>query len=103
MINMHELVDTIKQWATERELDTAEPRTQINKLVEELGELSGSFTRYNEPVMKDSLGDMFVVMTVFSQQMGFDLVECIKDAVSEISNRKCKMIDGAFVKEADLN
>lgn len=53
-------------------------------------------------LIKDALGDMYVVMTILAMQMNIDINECIDIAYNEIKDRKGKMIDGVFVKESDL-
>ena len=52
--------------------------------------------------IKDSIGDMYVVLTILSLQLGLDIEDCVMHAYGEIKDRKGKMIDGIFVKEADL-
>ena len=43
-----------------------------------------------------------VVLTILAEQMGFTIEACIEMAWDEIKDRKGRMIDGVFVKEADL-
>lgn len=100
---MNELIQKIQQWSIDRGLDQQSPDKQLHKLVEELGELHGAFVRQDTPKIQDSLGDMFVVMVIYCQQMGLDIEECVLAAVSEISDRKGQMVNGVFVKEADLD
>lgn len=100
---MNELVYKIEKWSIERGLDQQNPDKQLHKLVEELGELAGGYSRKNTSVVADSLGDMFVVMTILCQQLNLDIQDCVEVAVNEIEGRKGKMVDGVFVKEADLN
>jgi|SRR5690625_2217172 len=94
--------DRIRQWATDRNLDTADPNKQALKLGEEFGELFEGLAKGNEVLTKDALGDMYVVMTIMAQQLGFTIEECIEIAYGEIKDRRGKMIDGVFVKEEDL-
>ncbi|WP_215659423.1 MazG-like family protein [Secundilactobacillus kimchicus] len=100
---MNELIKKIQQWSIDRGLDQQSPDKQLIKLVEEVGELAGGRNKQNTPVVTDSLGDMFVVMVIYCQQMGLDIEECVSTAVGEISDRKGQMVDGVFVKEADLD
>jgi len=51
--------------------------------------------------VKDSIGDMFVVMTIYCQQRGISIDECIDSAYQTIANRKGETVDGVFIKEAD--
>ena len=92
----------IKRWAKERDLHTADPVKQALKLMEEVGELCRGMEKGNQALIIDSIGDMYVVLTVLSLQLGLDIEKCIEAAYEEIKDRKGKMINGVFVKEADL-
>src|SRR5699024_9883716 len=92
----------IRQWATDRNLDTADPNKQALKLGEEFGELFEGLAKGNEELTKDAIGDMYVVLTILSMQLGFTVEECIGIAYDEIKDRKGRMVDAVFVKEADL-
>ncbi|MHC8516797.1 MazG-like family protein [Sporosarcina sp. ITBMC105] len=94
--------DLIRQWAIDRNLHTADPTKQALKLGEEFGELFEGLAKGNVVLTKDAIGDMYVVMTILSQQLGFTIEECIDIAYDEIKDRRGKMIEGVFVKEADL-
>lgn len=170
MNNLEKLTKQIEQWAIDRNLHTADPRKQMLKLGEEAGELYAGIAKGNTELIKDSVGDAYVVITILSMQKGFSVsefvdsieeptvkdnaetaiqlslslmqrtgsiahsliysdnndtllmmahwfietlfdlshalnvnrVECIQMAYNEIKDRKGKMIDGVFVKEADL-
>ena len=91
------------EWAKQRGiLDSATPKDQMMKLVEELGELAGAIAKKNEPVIVDSLGDLQVVLIILHRLLGYDMGVTLDTAIQEIINRKGKMIDGVFVKESDL-
>jgi len=100
---MQEVTCKIKSWAIDRNLHTADPNKQVLKLGEEFGELCQGMAKGNQELIKDSIGDMFVVLTILSLQLGYDIEECITAAYNEIKDRKGKMINGVFVKEADLS
>lgn len=53
---------------------------------------------YEEEMLKDII---FLLMRI-SSRYGLDFVECVESAYKEIKDRKGKMINGKFVKEADL-
>lgn len=101
-MNIQELTIKIKQWAVDRNLHTANADKQMLKLGEEYGELCAGMARNDEEKVIDSIGDMFVVMTILSMQLGLDIQECVQGAYDEIKDRKGKMINGVFVKESDL-
>lgn len=93
---------SIKQWAEDRKLHTADSNKQFLKLAEEFGELAEGIAKGKENEVKDALGDMYVVMTILAMQRGHDIEECIELAYNEIKDRKGKMVNGVFVKEEDL-
>lgn len=99
---MNELKKNIEQWAVDRNLHAADPTKQMLKLGEEYGELCAGMARGDMFKIVDSIGDMFVVMTILSMQMGIDIQNCVQGAYDEIKDRKGRMVDGVFVKESDL-
>jgi NTP pyrophosphatase (non-canonical NTP hydrolase) len=92
----------IEQWAKDRGLDNADPAKQALKLGEEFGELCQGLAKSNMPLVIDSIGDMYVVLTILSMQLGVNIEDCIETAYNEIKDRRGKMINGTFVKESDL-
>jgi NTP pyrophosphatase (non-canonical NTP hydrolase) len=92
----------IEQWAKDRGLDSADPAKQALKLGEEFGELCQGLAKSDMPLVIDSIGDMYVVLTILSMQLGVNIEDCIETAYNEIKDRKGKMVNGTFVKESDL-
>ena len=101
--NLEGLKLLIEQWATDRNLHTADSSKQALKLGEEYGELCEGLAKGKSDLIKDALGDMFVVMVILAMQEDLDITECVEMAYNEIKDRKGKMIDGVFVKEADID
>lgn len=100
---MDELTEKIQQWAVERNLHNADPHKQILKLGEEFGELCQALAKNRKPFeIKDAIGDMYVVLTILALQLDLDIEECVRAAYGEIEDRKGEMINGIYVKEADL-
>src|SRR5699024_5661836 len=99
---MEALTLLIEQWAKDRNLHTADPNKQVLKLGEEFGELCEDMAKGKQDVVKNSIGDMYVVMTILSMQLGLDVREGISQAYDVIKDREGKMIDGIYVKEEDL-
>ena len=97
-----ELTARIEEWARDRSLDTADPTKQMLKLAEEFGELAEGLAKNKPEQVEDSIGDMYVVMTILALQLGLDIEDCVQKAYNEIKNRRGKMINGVFVKESDL-
>jgi len=52
--------------------------------------------------MRDDIGDIMVVLINIMERNNYCLVDCLDTAWKDIKDRKGKMIDGIFVKEADL-
>mgnify|MGYP001314948638 FL=1 len=101
-MNLNELTNKIRFWATERGLDEAQPEKQMLKLVEEIGELAEGLAKGNLDEVIDSIGDSYVVLTILAMQLDLNIEDCVKVAYEEIADRKGKMVNGVFVKEADL-
>ncbi|MGL9924910.1 hypothetical protein IGJ40_001678 [Enterococcus sp. DIV0418] len=72
------------------------------KVIEEVGEVVAALARNNENDLRDGIGDVVVTLIILAMQNNMDLYECVNQAYSEIKNRQGKMVNGAFVKEADL-
>jgi NTP pyrophosphatase (non-canonical NTP hydrolase) len=102
MTDVNKLTHHIEQWAVNKTLDEAQPEKQMLKLVEEVGELAQGLAKGNNDQVIDSIGDVYVVLTILAMQMDLDIRDCINHAYSEIQDRKGKMINGVFVKESDL-
>ena len=99
---MDNLIEEIEEWAAKRGLDKADSSKQLLKLQEELGELTQGHLKNNEQQVEDSIGDLFVVLTIYCLQQNISLQECVKGAYNTIKSRTGKMINGVFVKTVDL-
>lgn len=93
--------EKIKQWAKDRGLDSADPAKQMLKLGEEYGELCQGMAIGNQEQIIDSIGDIYVVLTVLSLQLGLDIEACIDQAYNEIKDRKGRIVNGVFMKDID--
>lgn len=94
------LYKRIIQWASDRNLlEGSTRKDQMVKLMEEVGELAAGIAKGNEPLVKDSIGDALVVLTILAEQSGTSIEECLGLAWNEIKDRKGKMVDGIFIKE----
>ncbi|OOF50707.1 hypothetical protein BKK52_00740 [Rodentibacter trehalosifermentans] len=66
---MKELIKNIEQWAEDRNLiNGSTPQKQMLKLMEEFGELCGGIAKNKPEVIKDSIGDCFVVLVILNTQ-----------------------------------
>lgn len=102
-IDIDELTAKIQRWAVDRNLHTANSDKQMLKLFEELGELAEGMAKGKPEQITDSIGDVYVVLTILSLQLGINIGDCIAEAYVEIKDRKGKLVDGVYVKESDLN
>lgn len=93
--------DLIRQWAEDRNLiEGSDPKSQFVKLIEEAGELANAIAKQNKDEFADAIGDMFVVLTIMAAQNDMAIEDCIAGAWGEIKDRKGKMVDGIFLKDA---
>lgn len=99
---MKKITSKIETWAIVRKLHDADPSRQILKLGEEYGELCQGFVKNKPFQVKDSIGDMYVVLTILAMQLGTDIESCVEIAYEEIKTRKGKLINGVYVKQEDL-
>jgi NTP pyrophosphatase (non-canonical NTP hydrolase) len=94
--------EKIKQWHHDRNLiDGSDDKSQFAKLIQEAGELSDNICKGRD--VRDDIGDMIVVLINIAERNNITLTECCEIAYNDIKDRKGQMIDGVFVKEADLN
>ena len=95
--------DSIRQWAADRNLIMgSDPKNQMLKLIEEVGELSAAIVRGKGECAVDGIGDAVVVLTILAAQLGVHIEDCINVAYAEIKDRKGRMVDGVFIKEGDI-
>lgn len=98
-----ELINKVREWGREHKIDN--PYRQLNKCLEELGELSHEICRdrFDSPELKDSIGDELVTLIILADICGQDPVECLAGAYDEISKRKGVTSEGMFIKSGSSN
>lgn len=69
-MKLQELITNVQQWSINRGLDKADSKKQLLKLYEEFGELASGLAKGNKEVVKDSIGDVVVVLIILAQQQG---------------------------------
>lgn len=73
MYTLEELKPLIIDWATKKNLIKKEnANKQWLKLIEEFGELSSAILKNKIDEQKDAIGDVFVVLTIFANQLSFE-------------------------------
>lgn len=94
------LFPAIRRWASDRNLILgATSHAQMLKMTEEVGELAAGIARGNAALIKDSIGDCVVVLTILAAQNNLTIEECTASAYNEIKDRKGRMVNGVFVKD----
>lgn len=73
-MELQELITNVQQWSIDRGLDKADSKKQMLKLYEEFGELASGIAKGNKEVVKDSIGDVVVVLIILAQQQGLEKI-----------------------------
>ena len=94
-----QLINNVMRWGTIHKLD--DPKAQLNKVIEEIGELAHEICRnnYSTPEARDAIGDVLVTVIILSQILGHDPMKCLAEAYEEISKRKGHTELGTFIKD----
>ena len=95
-------IEKIERWVIDRNLHTQDPKVQMCKTMEELGELAKAINKGDKEKQMDGIGDTVVTLICISEQLGLKFNDCLDYAYNEIKDRKGKLINGTFVKESDL-
>ena len=102
MLNSNELFQLVRGWAADRNLIAGSTAVnQMLKLTEEVGELARAVGKQDMKEIVDGIGDCMVVLTILAAQHGCTAEGCLLEAYNTIRDRKGKMINGMFVKEAE--
>lgn len=100
-MNFDELEQKVIQWGEARNLyQGSNPLQQFRKLLEEQGELLEAIATDNYPEVEDAIGDMMVVLTSIARFYSMSLRICYQQAYDQIKDRRGKMVNGLFVKDA---
>ena len=97
---MKQLINKVEQWFVDRNLHSLNGAGQLVKLTEEVRELEDAFISDDRAEEIDAVGDIMVVLIGYCMQRDLDIMDCLASAYEEIKDRKGKVIDGVFVKEA---
>lgn len=98
----------IRDWATARNLyEQGDCNTQFVKLSEEVGEIARNLLKSDLGEVRDGIGDAVVVLTNFAELVSikfgvkFTIEDCINDAYNVIKDRKGRMVNGTFDRNAE--
>ena len=101
MASLAYYLSNVQQWHEDRNLiNGSTDKDQVLKLIQEMGELSDSVCKQKD--IRDDIGDILVILINILTRNDLTLQDCLSVAWEDIKDRKGKMIDGIFVKEADL-
>lgn len=93
-----ELITKVLQWGVDKGL--GDPKAQLNKVIEEVGEIAHEITRNRKgDELKDAIGDSFVTLIILSGICGYDPTDCLEMAYNAIKDRKGTTENGTFVKD----
>jgi NTP pyrophosphatase (non-canonical NTP hydrolase) len=99
-MDIEDLITCIGKWHYDRNLiQGSTDKDQFAKLIQECGELSDSICKGKK--IEDDIGDIMVVLINIAERNQVSIYDCLMTAWMDIKDRKGKMVDGVFVKEAD--
>ena len=94
------LKTNVIQWGKDKGIITPEnSHKQALKMVSEVGELCDALIKNDVDGIKDGIGDTLVTIIILSEQLGYNLTECLELAYNEIKDRKGKTENGIFKKD----
>lgn len=101
---MATITDVI-QWGRDKGLD--DPRAQLNKVIEEVGEIAHEITRNHYDLeaseqpdeLCDAIGDALVTIIILADILNMDPMACLEIAYEAIANRIGETKNGTFVKQ----
>lgn len=94
-MNLQELIKAIEQWAEDRNIiKGSKPIDQAMKLFSEAGELSDNIGKGKD--IKDDVGDVFVVLTVISKQLGEPLGQLNFDSLKWAEGENKQLVSQLF-------
>lgn len=96
---MSDLINDVAQWGRDKGLN--DPKAQLNKVIEEVGEIAHEITRnkLDTPELEDAIGDTLVTVIILSDILGYDPLVALENAYNVIKDRKGETKNGTFVRE----
>ena len=93
-----ELIDAVMAWGENKGLH--DPKAQLNKVIEEVGEIAHEVSRNQYGAeFDDAIGDALVTIIILANIGGNDPRACLELAYDSIKDRKGHTSNGTFVKE----
>ncbi len=97
-------ITDVIQWGRNKGLD--DPKAQLNKVIEEVGEIAHEITRNHYDLealeqpdeLYDAIGDTLVTIIILADILNMDPMACLEIAYEAIANRTGETKNGTFVK-----
>lgn len=97
-------VTDVIQWGRDKGLH--DPKAQLNKVIEEVGEIAHEITRNHYDLealeqpdeLADAIGDTLVTIIILADILNMDPMACLEEAYMAIANRTGETKDGSFIK-----
>lgn len=103
--NIGQLFDALSEVKPDELNDTALNLIELNGhmivLIELLSSLASKLARNKREEAISLIGQVALEITMVSDKSELDFIDCINMAWNEIKDRKGRMVDGVFIKEAD--
>lgn len=96
------LTKKINAWAEKNRVNTLSTRSELLKVVEEVGEISSALSRNRRDEVIDAIGDTYISLVNFATSSGVDIADCIECAYENIKDREGKIVGDSFIKSEDL-
>ena len=104
-MNIEETTYMVREWGRAKGIigleGKATERTQLAKLMEEVGELQHAIATDDKPEKIDAVGDCAVVLILLADIIGTPFEDCLESAYNVIKSRTGKMVAGQFVKDSN--
>jgi NTP pyrophosphatase (non-canonical NTP hydrolase) len=102
-MNIEGLEKLVIRWASARNIYAQSTDvTRLEKLKKEVRELEEAVMKGDEGDICLEAGDVAAALINLLHPLGLDLGTCLNAAYNKIKCRKGRMVNGMFVKEADL-
>jgi NTP pyrophosphatase (non-canonical NTP hydrolase) len=100
---LHRETDIV-MWAQARNIigptGQATRESQAKKTMDEVVELMVAIGMHDTAAARDAIGDIIVTLVIQAQMWNLHIDECVEAAWQQIKDRKGRMVNGVFVKEA---
>lgn len=99
MSDLKQLIKNIENWAEARNLiEGSTPKKQFIKLMEEFGELCSGISKNKIDVVKDSIGDCFIVLTILAKQNGTNIYQSEKEVERIYNGLKDRLYENETIE-----